>query len=402
MRDKTIDLETLAEKLDISPTMHKYAVDRYNGISEYLRQNEIAANFYPQGSFRTGTVVRPMKDNVEGDYDIDVVCELATDKNNTVPSSVKNVVGTALKSSNLYCDKLLPEQDRCWTLKYAEVVNGIGLKLDVVPCVKEEPDKILLLKTKGVDETYANQAVVITEKTSGKDYIWKASNPKGYGTWFDSINNRFLSVGLRERKTRFLQENRAMFSAEATIDDVPDYFIRSSLQRAIQLLKHHRDIYYGRIDEGEQIRPISAIITTLAAKVAVAAPKTDLEDLLPYIVSGLQEYASLLQGNLQKAHSSVRNFIELRDQKWWIPNPVNPDDNYADTWTDRTARTFFDWVNAVSMDIAEPTTANEVRYLTGLKSAFGSDFVEKTLCPTLGSPIVPTPKVAQPMKPWRA
>ena len=60
MRKKHVDLEILAKNLDISPTMHKYAVKRYEGISNYLESQGIKAEFYPQGSFRTGTVVRPL------------------------------------------------------------------------------------------------------------------------------------------------------------------------------------------------------------------------------------------------------------------------------------------------------------------------------------------------------
>lgn len=406
MRNKAIDLEMLASKLDISPTMHKYAVDRYTGISDHLKQQQIEANIYPQGSFRTGTVVRPVKNDIEYDYDIDVVCELITDKTATTPEKVKNTVGDALKSSAVYEEKLLPEQDRCWTLQYAEVSNNVGLKLDVVPCVREEASKILILKQQGVEDIYAQQAIAITEIISNGVYRWHASNPKGYGDWFDAINRRFLLAGLRERKSKFLQENRAMFSAETTVDEVPDYYIRSSLQRSIQLLKRHRDIYYGRIAKGAELCPISAIITTLSAKIAAEASVTDLENLLSYIVSGLREYASLLQGVApkQRYFGDVRNYIERRIQKWWIPNPVNPDDNYADTWTDETARAFFSWIGVVSTDLAEPTTINETRYFTGLKTSFGSDFIEKTLQASAATaPTIATPKIIiQPTKPWRA
>lgn len=60
--------------------MHKYAVERYEGISNYLESQGIKAEFYPQGSFRTGTVVRPLKNGIETDFDIDVVCELSNCK----------------------------------------------------------------------------------------------------------------------------------------------------------------------------------------------------------------------------------------------------------------------------------------------------------------------------------
>jgi hypothetical protein len=96
MRNKNIDFEELARELDISPTMHKYAVERYRGLSDYLQEKGINAKFYPQGSFRTGTVVRPLVNGVESDYDIDVVCELDTVKSETAPQYVKQVVGAAI------------------------------------------------------------------------------------------------------------------------------------------------------------------------------------------------------------------------------------------------------------------------------------------------------------------
>ena len=85
MRFKANDLEQIAEKLDISPTMYDYAVARYKGIAQYLADNGIDADFYPQGSFRTGTVVRPIKNGIEADYDIDVMCNLPVKKDFTSP-----------------------------------------------------------------------------------------------------------------------------------------------------------------------------------------------------------------------------------------------------------------------------------------------------------------------------
>lgn len=168
------------------------------------------------------------------------------------------------------------------------------------------------------------------------------------------------------------------------------------------MLKRHRDIYYGRIPGGNQLYPISAIITTISAKIASEASMTDLESLLTHIVSGFQEYSSLLQGKAPKQRflGDARNYIELKDQKWWIPNPVNPDDNYADAWTDETAQAFFNWIDVVSVDFVEPTVANETRYLAGLKTSFGSDFIEKVLQPVTTPQIITSPNIIQPTKPW--
>lgn len=402
MRKKHVDLETLAKNLDISPTMHKYAVERYEGISNYLESQGIKAEFYPQGSFRTGTVVRPLKNGIETDFDIDVVCELSNCKKDTSPKIVKLSVGDALKKDETYRKKLEPEEDRCWTLTYAKVTDEIGLKLDVVPCVKEDESIKQILKAHNVKSEYAEKAISITEKNES-EYKWLASNPNGYGDWFDDINKRFLNDNLSQKKKTFFMENRTIFAESASAEDVPNYYIKSSLQRIIQLLKRHRDVYYSRIKDGELLRPASVIIVTLVAKIANPAPDTDIESLLSYVVSGLKEYACILQGRTPtpRFFGEQRNYIEKKDQKWKICNPVNPDDNYADSWTDETAKAFFRWVDAVSVDLSDPTPIDETRYLTGLKSGLGSEFIEKSL-PDLKVPSVSKSQntIHYPTKPW--
>jgi hypothetical protein len=49
---------------------------------------------------------------------------------------------------------------------------------------------------------------------------------------------------------------------KANIEDVPEWRVKTPLQRAVQLLKRHRDVYFAGDYEN---RPISIIITTLAA-----------------------------------------------------------------------------------------------------------------------------------------
>lgn len=398
MRDKTVDLETLASKLDISPTMHKYAVERYEGIAEYLKNNGINASFYPQGSFRTGTVTRPLKGGKEADYDIDVICEMQFIKQNVTPYYVKNIVGNALKKNETYKTKMKPEEDRCWTLQYAEITDGIGFLLDVVPCVGEENQYIIDLISKGAQVKYAQHSVAITEKITEEKYIWIPSNPKGYGEWFDEINERFKQANIYERKQQIFNENRALFGLNATIEDVPDYMVRSSLQRVIQLLKRHRDIYYARIKR-EDLKPISAIITTLVTKIANEICEYDVNNLLIYVISSLREYSQLLLGQKPSPNKNgeIRNYIQKSDQKWEITNPVNPDDNYADSWTDETARYFFAWIEAVTIDLAQTDTSNETKYITGLMTSFGSEFVNNGLnINRINTPM----RISTPTKPW--
>lgn len=406
MRNKKQDFERLASSMDISPSMYQYAVERYQGMAQFLSESGIEAHFYPQGSFRTGTVVRPFKDGKETDFDIDVVCELTIAKDKTSPRDVKQGVGTTLKDSKEYGPKMRPEEDRCWTLDYANVSGNIGLSMDVVPCVHEGDTECLHLKSLGVSVAFAEKAVAITEKKSTTSYIWQASNPDGYGDWFDSINRPFLLVGLHERKERILNENRTMF---ASVDDVPDYYVRSPLQVCIQILKRHRDLFYAESDKEGKCRLASVIITTLAAQIANGTQPADVDVLLPRIVDGIDDYSELLQGRRPRneAYHMQKAFINRKDKKWVIPNPVNPEDNFADSWTDETAQMFFRWVKAVKGDFVDTTPVEERKYLAGLNSGFGLSFVEKVLNPyasniTSVNSTVSRPSSITPTKPWGA
>ena len=406
MRNKNIDLEKIAGALDISPSMYKYAVDRYLGIADYLETQGIKASFYPQGSFRTGTVVRPLKDGKETDFDIDVVCELSIQKDRTTPKAVKQGIGQTLQSSKVYADRLKPEDNRCWTLEYADFPGGIGLIMDVVPCVRESDQKILLLKKHHVPSQFAEQAVAITERMSSEEYQWLGSNPSGYGDWFDNINKPFLQYDLEEQRRRFFRENRALFDIAASVEEVPDFYLRSSLQRAIQLLKRHRDIFYSRSDRTNSLRPASVIIATLAAQIAQHTTITELGALLSYIVNGLHDYSELLQGKRPRneTYLAEKSYIKRQEKKWEILNPVNPEDNYADSWTDDTARMFFKWVDAAKADLGDPTPLYENKYITGLQTGLGMTFVNKTLNIPVGEKGTPnfSQPISQPTKPWGA
>mgnify|MGYP007130808587 CR=1 FL=1 len=130
--------------------------------------------------------------------------------------------------------------------------------------------------------------------------------------------------------------NRTVF---ASIEEVPSSLIRSSLQRSIQILKRHRDIYYFRA-RAEDKKPISAIITTLAAQFAEnVSPQITLIELLKHITEELAAYAELLQDATTRNWSVLENRTRIRrdGEKWYIPNPVNPFDNYADGWDEETA-----------------------------------------------------------------
>ena len=63
-------LSDLAKKLDITPSKYKDAVERYTAVGSWLESGQYPKaaelpQIYPQGSFRLGTVIRPIKEGKE-------------------------------------------------------------------------------------------------------------------------------------------------------------------------------------------------------------------------------------------------------------------------------------------------------------------------------------------------
>lgn len=83
-------LEHISDSLDISETRYKEAEERYQAIGKWLGKDDSSLaiynpDIYPQGSFRFGTVVKPVSD--EDEYDIDLVCQLDIPKSNYTATS---------------------------------------------------------------------------------------------------------------------------------------------------------------------------------------------------------------------------------------------------------------------------------------------------------------------------
>lgn len=258
-RDEDV-LKSLTD-LDISPTMEKNARDKYFALAKYLNEQGLNSDFYPQGSFLIGTIIRPYRDGRDHDYDLDVLAILKKKKEDTDAKTVKNEVGNCIKDSGKYADKLEREDRNCWTLKYADIIEGIGFSLDIVPSVDEDYlIKNEILKT-GVPYSNVTKTVAITDK-SLNSYNWLTSNPLGFGDWFLEISNQHITSNMKsDQYTRFPDEIRASY---ASMEQIPIYFYRSNLQRAVQFIKRHRDIYYDRSRLNDE-KPSSVLISALVA-----------------------------------------------------------------------------------------------------------------------------------------
>jgi len=403
-------LDKLAFHLDIPPYKYKEAVDRYQSVARYLEGGSNLPGavripeFYCQGSFRLGTMVRPLVNGNEGEYDIDLVCQFDATRDGLTPALVKQSVGDRLKSHKTYNGLLQAEGKRCWTLKYAET-DGIGFHLDVLPSVGEEKSQVATVFSTGVPMELAERAIAITHKPIGSaTYSWRCSNPDGFAQWFHTNNHRdFIRFADHQRAILF-ESNRGLYES---IADVPDQLVRTPVQRAIQLLKRHRDFRFnGRPDE--EFKPISIIITTLVTKAYRGEP--DALGVLEGVARELQDFAPLLENRSPLGHrlSSEDFILKGPDGQWSVPNPVNPLENFADRWhedDDARAKAFFQWLAWVRDDVLLSTkqaTLHEGAEL--LSRGFGDTLVERSFGisnkSSAASVSAPTISISNPTKPW--
>lgn len=300
----------IAETLDIPDYFYEDAVLKYEDIGSWLAAEDsklkpYSPEIYPQGSFRLGTVVRPISKNDE--YDIDLVCLLNLDKTQTSQTNLKQIVGDRLKERD-DLKRILTPGRRCWKLDYPSQAQMPLFHMDVLPAIPNSerlPTGILL--------------------TDRELTLWQKSNPKAYAVWFyDRMKVIFL--GKRTELAKLIEA--------ANVEDVPEWQVKTPLQRVVQILKRHRDIYFQRSQDN---RPASIIITTLVARAYNNQSN---------IYDALVEVIRTIESNFGKP-----GFIENRNGRWWVANPVE-DENFADKWNDHPERreAFMQWLKRISED----------------------------------------------------
>jgi len=312
-------LEEVAGSIDIPDTAYEKAEARYKDLSEWFGRKEARCyafnpHIYSQGSFRIGTVIRPIDD--DGEYDLDMGCRLrvGATKNTHTQHQLKDLIGADLEGYRVArgIQKKRQEKPRCWRLEYSDKLN---FHLDIVPSIPETFERRRLIqeaivRTGAPSELaslVANLTGAITDNRRWNYRIihddWLLSNSEGFAIWFES----------RMRLAKALMESLALQARAAKVDELPAFRWKSPLQRCVQLLKRHRDIFFTDDPDG---KPASVLITTLSARA----------------YEGEAEIADALETILSTMGSQV-NPTSPR-----VPNPVNPAEDFADRWSDPASR----------------------------------------------------------------
>jgi len=321
-------LEALVDEVSLSASVLDKIQSRYESISTHLDRDDSTIKgydpyVYPQGSINLGTANNPL--NKDDDIDVDIVAELKDgSKDSFTQASLKTAVAFEVADYARQQNMAPPEDGkRCSTLNYRDHDNG-GSKfhVDILPAIPDHDGYRTMLKAAAhiFNDSDIDGAIAITCKEhpsyNHKSNDWPVSNPRGYARWFESRQ----TVILKEQRNSLVNKG-----ISASVEDIPLFRVSTPLQKVIKLLKRDRDTTMGDDDN----KPISIIITTLAARAYQG--EGDLVTAMKNILTNMDQYIG-------------RN----SDGEYYIPNPVNPGENFADRWAtepNKPAR-FFEWLRA--------------------------------------------------------
>lgn len=270
-------LMLVCEELQLAPSRHRLAVQRYESVSSVLESDEspfkgIALRIYPQGSMALGTTVRPL----EGPRDLDFVFELELSHDLVDPMHLLMEFYRFLKGHGVYRD-LTSLKNRCVRLTYAN-----DFYMDVLPACK--------------DNSLGGTCIQVPDRQLAG---WSPSNPKGYVSWFRGA--------LIPRRGILAEKAAEPVPPQQQVED------KMPLQLAVQLIKRWRDLHF----EKTELAPISIVLTTLAGRG----------------YQGEESTSAALSAILDRIVSAI-DAADLRGERLVITNPSNELEDLSERWDD--------------------------------------------------------------------
>lgn len=313
-KDQLNDLyERIVKTIDISNEMFDVAEKEYTDLGNWIDQAtpQYKILIYSQGSFALGTVIKPIEDSE--DYDLDLVCEFEQQYGLSARALKCEVVKPLLERYKKTKSDI-ENKRRCWHVEYEDIPN---FHMDIIPAVNRRSH---------IDITDHN------EETDTYDYI--GSNPLGYIEWFKNKKAERRKILLEN----YCLEHSATLKCSADIDEIKEYHLKTPLQKAIQILKRHRDIMFK--DDTKHLKPISIIITTIVAE--LYRNEDNIVDTLTNILENAEAYIK-------------KNMI---GSKYHIDNPTytgTEKENFADKWNEHPERAdaFFKWLKKAKTDLVD-------------------------------------------------
>ena len=275
-RETQIDnlLNEMAKEVQLDETRYKRMTASYEAIKKWIESDEkffrpYKYEVYPHGSVRIFTTVKPIG---KDEFDLDIVIHFKDNKMLHNPLKIYTELKRRLNENETY-RKILEAKSRVLRLNYAG-----DFHMDLMSGIQDSP--------------FDENKIRVPDRELGD---WVSSNPRGYAGWFIAKAN-LAEASLLEKALR----------AEKIQTD--DFNNKKPLQRAVQLIKRYRDIYF---DEDGSYKTRSIILTTIAGQ----------------LYSGEESIFETIDNIITKIQ------LEFRlPQRLKILNPVNAEEDFTDKW----------------------------------------------------------------------
>lgn len=290
-------LARIAQELQLDKTRLERMETAYNAVAELLKKdddffNDLEIEVYAQGSKRIGTTVKPINDE---DFDLDVVLHIYDIYHRYSPDQIYNALVKALEKDSYY-KTIMEKKKRCVRLNYKS-----DFHMDILPAC--------------MPTYFEKERIAIPEKMLSS---WSSGNPKGFSEWFLRISNSVQEPMLRAYAQILLE-------AKVESEPLPDeLYLKTPLQRAVQLIKRYRDLYY----QNRQFPVSSVVITTLVAHFYNG--ENSIFETIDNVMHKMKN------GYLEAVKSNIR---------FKVLNPVNPEEDFADSWTEQHYHSFYAFVS---------------------------------------------------------
>jgi hypothetical protein len=267
-------LDRMAEEVQLDVTRHERMKSSYEAVKNWIESDPkffkpYKYDVYPHGSVRILTTVKPFG---KDEFDLDIAIHLISNTPHT-PHRIYNELKRRLEESDIYKSKI-ELKNRCIRLNYAGDYH-----MDILPGIQEN--------------SFDNNKIKIPDRELGH---WVSSNPRGYAEWFIAKSN-LAKESLLEKALR---------AEKLPVDNFKN---KKPLQRAVQLIKRYRDIYFQKDDT---YKTSSIILTTIAGEFYQG--EESIFDTVDNIVTTIRRRVNYSIGRIK------------------IVNPVNPSEDFTDKW----------------------------------------------------------------------
>lgn len=268
-------LDKMAEEIQLNQTRYNQMIAHYGAVKGWIEADEqffkpYRYDVYPHGSVRILTTVKPLESD---EFDLDIAIHLRVGTATFTPDILYSELKRRLLEHDAYA-KMVEAKNRCLRLNYAG-----DFHMDILPGIQEN--------------IYDEDKLQVPDRELKR---WVSSNPRGYANWF--INKANL---VRES----LLEN-AFKAEEIPVDNFDN---KKPLQRAVQLIKRSRDLYFQR---DAAYKTSSIILTTLAGQFHTG--EESIFNTVDNIVTNIHE-------NIIASSRRIK-----------VLNPVHLQEDFTDKW----------------------------------------------------------------------